>query len=109
VKLVHFSNWDTHQIAFAKEVGPGGPALYPRYGETAGGPAAETLGLRVARRTVGQEEHFTAYSSRDGSYWSRTGTWTHKLGTGARIGLVSQAGAGFIATFDYVRVSELKN
>ena len=109
VKLIHFSNWDTRQVAFAKEVGPVVPERYPRYGETSGGPADGTLWLRVARRTVGQEEHFTAYSSRDGSYWSRTGTWTHKLGTGARIGLVSQSGAGFVATFDYVRVFELKN
>ncbi|HEX8824345.1 MAG TPA: family 43 glycosylhydrolase [Archangium sp.] len=112
VKLVHLSIWETRQVAFAKEVGPG---MGPRYGETAGGPADGTLWLRVAKRTVGQEEHFTAYSSRDGSYWSRAGTWTHKPGTGARIGLVSQsvhptqAGAGFVATFDYVRVSELKN
>ncbi|NOK36988.1 arabinan endo-1,5-alpha-L-arabinosidase, partial [Corallococcus exercitus] len=109
VKLVQFSYWDTRQVAFAKEVGPGVPARYPRYGETAGGPADETLWLRVARRIVGQEESFTAYSSRDGSYWSRAGTWTHKLGTGARIGLVSQSGAGFVANFDYVRVYELKD
>jgi arabinan endo-1,5-alpha-L-arabinosidase len=109
VKLVQLSYWDTRQIAFAKEVGPGVPARYPRYGETAGGPAEETVWLRVARRKVGQEEHFTAYSSRDGGYWSRAGTWTHNLGTGARIGLVSQSGAGFIATFDYVRVYELND
>ncbi|MFL5356231.1 family 43 glycosylhydrolase [Archangium sp.] len=109
VKLVHSSVWETRQVVFAKEVGPGVPAHYPRYGETVGGPAADTLWLRVAKRTVGQEEHFTAYSSRDGSSWSRAGTWTHKLGTGARIGLVSQSGPSFTATFDYVRVSELKN
>ncbi len=109
VKLVQFSAFETRQVAFAKEVGPGVPAGYPRYGETMGGPAAETLWLRIARRIVGQEEHFTAYSSRDGTLWSRAGTWTHQLGTGARIGLVSQAGSGFVATFDYVRVSELKD
>jgi arabinan endo-1,5-alpha-L-arabinosidase len=109
VKLVQFSFWDTRQVAFAKEVGPGVPARYPRYGETAGGPADETLWLRVARRIVGEEESFTAYSSRDGNAWSRAGTWTHKLGTGARIGLVSQAGAGFVANFDYVRVHELRD
>jgi len=109
VKLIQVSFYDTRQVAFAKEVGAGGPAGYPRYGETAGGPAAETLWLRVARRTVGQQEFFTAYSSRDGSYWSRAGTWTHNLGTGARIGLVSQAGGGFVANFDYVRVYELKD
>jgi arabinan endo-1,5-alpha-L-arabinosidase len=109
VKLVQYSYWDTRQVSFAKEVGPGVPARYPRYGETVGGPAAETLWLRVARRIVGQEEHFTAYSSRDGSYWSRAGTWTHSLGTGARIGLVSQAGSGFVAQFDHVRVYELRD
>jgi arabinan endo-1,5-alpha-L-arabinosidase len=109
VKLIHVSFWETRQVAFAKEVGPVVPDGYRRYGEAAGGPADETLWLRVARRIVGQEEHFTAYSSRDGSYWSRAGTWTHNLGTGARIGLVSQARTGFIATFDYVRVYELKN
>ena len=40
---------------------------------------------------------------------SRAGTWTHKLGTGARIGLVFQSGAGFVANFDYVSVYELKD
>lgn len=109
VKLSEFSYWETRQIAFAKEVGSDVPAGYPRYGETFGGPAEETVWLRIARRIVGQEEHFTAYSSRNGTYWSRAGTWTHKLGTGAKIGLVSLAGPGFTATFDYVRVYELKN
>lgn len=109
VKLAHFSNWETRQIAFAKEVGSDVPVGYPRYGETFGGPADETVWLRIARRIVGQEEHFTAYSSRNGTSWSRAGTWTHKLGTGARIGLVSLAGGGFTATFDYVHVYELKN
>ncbi|HYO51441.1 family 43 glycosylhydrolase [Archangium sp.] len=108
VRLTHVSIWETRQIAFSKEVGPGGPAGYPRFGETAGGPAAETVWLRIARRTQGQEEHYTAYSSLDGSTWSRAGTWTHTLGAGARIGLVSMGRAGFTATFDYVRVHELK-
>jgi arabinan endo-1,5-alpha-L-arabinosidase len=108
VKLIHYSYWETRQIAFAKEVSPV-PARYPRYGETVGGPADETVWLRIAKRTQGDEELYTAYSSRDGTLWSRAGAWTHKLGAGARIGLVSMAGGGFTATFDYVRVYELKN
>lgn len=108
VKLIHFSNWETRQIAFAKEVGTV-PARYPRYGETFGGPADEIVWLRIARRVQGEEEFYTAYSSRDGTVWSRAGTWTHNLGAGARIGLVSMAGGGFTATFDYVRVYELKD
>ncbi|WNG35329.1 family 43 glycosylhydrolase [Archangium violaceum] len=105
VKLVHFSYWETRQIAFAKEVGP---ENRPRYGETVGGPADETVWLRIAKRQRGTEELYTAYSSRDGSTWTRAGTWTHSLGPEARIGLVSMSGAGFTAHFDYVRVHALK-
>ncbi len=105
VKLVHFSKWETRQIAFAKEVGP---ESSPRYGELPGGPADETVWLRIARREAGGEEHYTAYSSRNGSTWTRAGTWAHKLGPEARIGLVSMSGGGFAARFDYVRVYELK-
>ena len=108
VRLTHVSIWETRQIAFSKEVGPVVPARHPRYGETAGGPAAETVWLRIAKRTQGQEESYTAYSSLDGTTWTRAGTWTHTLGTGARIGLVSMGGAGFTATYDYVRAYELK-
>ncbi|MDY7231017.1 family 43 glycosylhydrolase [Hyalangium rubrum] len=109
VKLVHFSNWETRQIAFAKELGPVVPDRYPRYGETFGGPAGETVWLRIARRTQGDEELYTAYSSLDGTLWSRAGTWTHKFGEDARIGLVSMSGTGFTASFDYVRVYTLKD
>jgi arabinan endo-1,5-alpha-L-arabinosidase len=109
VKLVHFSLWETRQIGFAKEVGLPVPARHPRYGNMLSGPVDETVWLRIAKRTQGQEELYTAYSSRDGTVWNRAGTWTHKLGTKARIGLVSMAGKGFTATFDYVRVYELKN
>ena len=43
-------------------------------------------------------------SSRTGTIWQKGGTWTHDLGTGAQIGLVSMGGSGFTANFDYVRV-----
>jgi arabinan endo-1,5-alpha-L-arabinosidase len=108
VKLVHLSHWETRQIMFAKEVGVV-PKRYPRYGEMAGGPADETVWLRIARRTQSDEDLYTAYSSRDGSTWTRAGTWTHKLGAGARIGLVSMGGGGWTATYDYVRVYELRD
>jgi arabinan endo-1,5-alpha-L-arabinosidase len=107
VKLVHFSNWETRQIAFAKEYPSPGPDL-PFYGETFGGPAAETVWLRIVRRAQGGQELYTAYSSINGTAWSRAGTWMHQLGANARIGLVSMSGAGFAAHFDYVRVYGLK-
>jgi arabinan endo-1,5-alpha-L-arabinosidase len=34
--------------------------------------------------------------------------WTHRLGAGARIGLVSMGGSGFQARFDEVRVRALR-
>ena len=107
VRLTHVSSWETRQIAFSKEQGPVVPAGHPRFGETFGGPADETVWLRIARRVQGSEELYTAYSSRDGNTWSQTATWTHSLGASARLGLVSMGGAGFTATFDYVRVHEL--
>jgi arabinan endo-1,5-alpha-L-arabinosidase len=107
IKLVHFSLWETRQTEFAKEWFPVPPG-YPRYGNTVVGPPSDWTYLRVARCLEGSEEHYTAYTSRDGSSWVRGGTWTHVLGPTARIGLVSMGGAGFTANFDYVRVYRAK-
>lgn len=106
VKLNHVSIWDTRQTEFAKEVKPV-PSGYPRYGNTVVGPPADWTYLRIVKRTVGTEEHYRAYTSRDGVTWIRGGVWTHQLGTAARIGLVSMGGSGFTANFDYVRVYRL--
>jgi arabinan endo-1,5-alpha-L-arabinosidase len=108
IKLVTFSLWETRQTEFAKEEAPV-PAGYPRYGNTVVGPPGEEWTyLRIVRRVRGGEELYTAYTSRDGERWVRGGTWAHDLGDDARIGLVSMGGAGFTATFDYVRVYRLK-
>jgi len=106
VKLVHVSIWETRQTEFAKEVAPV-PDGYPRYGNTVVGPPDDWTYLRIARDFRNGEEHYTAYTSRDGRSWVRGGTWTHNLGPNARIGLVSMGGSGFTAEFDYVRVFEL--
>lgn len=107
VKLAPFSNFETRQIEFAKEFSPV-PANEPRYGNTVLAAPGETTWLRIVKRDEAGEEHYTAYSSLDGKRWTRGGTWTHHLGSGARLGLVSMGGAGFQAHFDYVRVYELK-
>jgi arabinan endo-1,5-alpha-L-arabinosidase len=114
LKLVHFSLWDTRQIEFAKEVEVASvPANYPTYGNTVAGPPGETTYLRIVGRVAGgAEQQFTAYTSLDGTAWRRAGTWTHELGTAARIGLVSMSRTPetpqvFVARFDYFRVSEL--
>ncbi len=98
IKLVHVSIWETRQTEFAKEIDG-------RYGNTVVGPPGEWTTFRIAKTTVGGEEHYRAYTSDDdGATWVRGGVWTHTLGTDARIGLVSMGGAGFTAEFDYVRV-----
>lgn len=106
IKLTHVSIWETRQTEFAKELAPV-PAGYPRYGNTVGGPPAEWTYLRIARRQIGGEQHYTAYTSQDGERWVRGGTWTHNL-RDAGIGLVSMGGSGFNAEFDYVRVYRLR-
>ena len=115
IKLVNVSIWNTRQTEFAKEVAPV-PDGYPRYGNTVVGPAGEWTWLRIVRRTSGAHtpdgiyggnELYTAYTSHDGVHWSRGGTWVHRLGDGARIGLVAMGGSGFEAEFDYVRVSRV--
>ncbi|HEX5838508.1 MAG TPA: family 43 glycosylhydrolase [Anaerolineales bacterium] len=104
VKLVHVSIWETRQTEFAKELFPV-PAGYPRYGNTVVSAPGEWTWLRIVKRTQQKgEELYTAYTSRDGTNWTRGGTWTHQLGSNARIGLVSMGGPGFTANFDYVRV-----
>ena len=105
VKLVHFSLWETRQTEFAKEI-----SAHPRYGNTVVGPPGEWTWLRIVRRILDTGELYTAYTSRDGVYWERGGTWTHRMGDNARIGLVSMAEPGdqeWTAWFEYVRVKRL--
>ena len=113
VKLVPFSLWDTRQIEFAKEVFPV-PPDFPRYGNTVAGPPGETTWLRIAARVRGPgEDTYTAYTSLDGVTWYRAGTWTHRLGRHAKIGLVSMARPpeqpDHAGLFEYVRVYKLED
>jgi arabinan endo-1,5-alpha-L-arabinosidase len=103
IKLAHVSIWETRQTEFAKEEFPV-PGGYPRYGNTVVGPPGDWTWLRIAKRTHSGQEYYTAYTSNDGRHWVRGGTWTHNLGSSAKIGLVAMGGAGFTANFDYVRV-----
>jgi arabinan endo-1,5-alpha-L-arabinosidase len=104
VKAVVFKLWETQQTEFAKEVDG-------RYGNTVVGPPGDTwTWLRVVKRALDTGELYTVYSSRDGVYWERGGTWTHRMGDDVRIGLISMAEPGdqeWTAWFDYVRVYRL--
>ncbi|MDQ6694227.1 MAG: family 43 glycosylhydrolase [Chloroflexota bacterium] len=117
VKLDHASIWETRQTEWAKEVGVGDPdaARTNTYGNTVIGPPGQpgvmttTTWLRIVKRTdqITGQQLYTGYSSFDGVDWERGATWTHNL-SNLKIGLVSMAGSGFIADFDYVRVYTLQ-
>ncbi|TBN57220.1 arabinan endo-1,5-alpha-L-arabinosidase [Glaciihabitans arcticus] len=103
VKLSSASIWNTRQTEFGKNVSPA-PAGYPSYGNAVVGPVGEWTYLRI----VARDDVYTAYTSLDGRTWRGGTTWTHDLGAGPRIGLISLGGAGFESQFDYVKVSRLK-
>jgi arabinan endo-1,5-alpha-L-arabinosidase len=111
VRLDMNSNSDTRQIEFIKAEGAQASG-YPTWGATDVGPPAITTTvsawLRIAKRNVNGEEHYTAYSSADDVSWTQSGTWVHTLGSGAKISLFAGALAGYNATFDYVHVSTLQ-
>jgi arabinan endo-1,5-alpha-L-arabinosidase len=107
VKLVDVAIGNTRQIEFGKQTTslPGGNA---QYGSTLLTSPADATYLRLAKRSSpAGGELYTAYSSHDGVTWERGGTWTHSLGSAARIGLVSMDGSGSSTYFDYVRVNTL--
>jgi arabinan endo-1,5-alpha-L-arabinosidase len=109
IKLDVFPNFDTRQTEFGKQVGPV-PAGYPKYGNTViGPPGAAATWLRIAKRTTGGQDFYTAYTSNDGQFWVRGGTWRHALGPNPLIGLAAQNTAGFSMDFDYVHVFHLKS
>lgn len=107
LKLVQLSRDATRQIVFAKVAEPASPRA-PRAGNAAVGPAASWIYLRIVKQTREEEETYTAYSSRDGATWQRGTSWTASLGSEARFGLVAMGGAGYTATFDYVRIASLR-
>jgi arabinan endo-1,5-alpha-L-arabinosidase len=127
VKLTHASIWNTRQTEWAKELAPV-PDGYPRYGNSIVGPpggvvtapTASPLGewtqLRIVRRNVGGEQHYTAYTRAENGVWEKGMTWRHELGKTPKIGLVAMGRSGdggppadmvITAEFDYVRVSKL--
>jgi len=122
VKLTSASIWETRQTEFAKEMFPV-PEGWSRYGNTVVGPPGDDWTyLRIVverltgvdqREAGGDTERYTAYTSQDGATWVRGGVWTHSLGDGARIGLVSmgatdQVTSPITAEFDYVRVYSVR-
>ncbi len=108
IKLDVFSDWDTRQTEFGKQIAPV-PPNYPTYGNMMIGPVGRSTWLRIAKRT-GEDglDFYTASTSNDGVHWTQGGTWRHQLGAGAQIGIAAQNTPGFTVDFDYVRVYHLQ-
>jgi arabinan endo-1,5-alpha-L-arabinosidase len=111
IRLDMFSNSDTRQIEFIKQYMP--PASgYPTWGSTNLGPPIITTTvnawLRIVRRNVNGDEHYTAYSSNDDLTWTQSGTWVHSLGSSEKICIYAGNRSGYIANFDYVHVTTLQ-
>lgn len=107
LKLVDVAINDTRQIEFGKQISAS--AGNPAYGSAFLSSPEDVTYLRVVKRTISGVETYTSYSSHDGINWERGAAWNFAMGPSAKIGLVSMAGAGFSAYFDYVRVYSLVN
>ncbi len=109
IKLDVTPIFDTRQTEFGKQVGPV-PQNYPTYKHQVVGQAAPTTWLRIVKHGNGDAgETYTAYSSTDGLYWVKGGTWRHALGSSAQIGISAENAPGQTMDFDYVHVYRLAN
>ena len=110
IRLDLFNNNDTRQVEFINALAP--QAGYPSWGSTnVGAPAINTevsVWMRIVKRNVNGQEHYTAYTSNDDATWIQSGTWVHQLGSSSMICLYGGNRAGFVASFDYVHVSTLQ-
>jgi len=102
--LVVVSIWETRQTEFAKAC-PSPDGLKQEYGNMVIGTPGDWTHLRIVRRLHKNVEYYTGYTRASGQDWVRGGTWTHSLGNGARVGLISMGGTGFDSHFDYVVVT----
>jgi len=112
VRVDLYNDNDTRQVEFIKAQ-TAVVAGYPTYGATNQGPPAlttvATVALRLVKRNVNGEEHYTALSSNDGGVtWTQGGTWTHSLGSSADICIYAGNTTGYTAKFHYVHVSTLQ-
>ncbi|GAA4987283.1 beta-xylosidase [Nonomuraea thailandensis] len=81
------------------------PPIAVANGPMFGGPAAETMWLRLSYHydAAGHENEVRAATSRDGERWVRNGVWTLPAKNKLKIGLISMNRSGAVAEFDYVR------
>jgi arabinan endo-1,5-alpha-L-arabinosidase len=106
-----YNNNDTRQVEFIKAETAEHPS-YPTWGATNLGPPAigsqVTAWLRIVKRNVNGESHYTGYNSADGATWIKGGTWVHALGNTEKLCMYAGNQAGYTGTFHYVHVSTVQ-
>jgi arabinan endo-1,5-alpha-L-arabinosidase len=113
LRLDEFTDFDTRQIEYLNQYGPGILAANSPYDyqfAPVGTPNfyASTY-LRIAHRvgTNGAPDTYTSYSSTDGITYLTGPTWTATYAS-PKIGLFAGNTAGYTVSFDYIHVSTLK-
>ncbi len=103
ISLFHGTPGGVQTTAFGKHVVAEDSGL-PTRGSMSVGPPGDLTRLRLVRRVSDGHQVFTAYTKQDGHGWVRGGTWRHdSLGASPRIGLAAFGGAGYTASFHYLR------
>jgi arabinan endo-1,5-alpha-L-arabinosidase len=116
LRLDEFPDFDTRQIEYLNQYGPGilgsGTSLFDYAFAPVGTPNFYgSTYLRIAHRVgVGTNgtDTYTAYSSTDGITYLTGPTWTASYGTTAKIGLFAGNTAGYTVSFDYIHVSSVQ-
>jgi arabinan endo-1,5-alpha-L-arabinosidase len=111
LRLDEFTDFDTRQIEYLDQYGPGYGASYDYQFAPVGTPNFYSFTyLRIAHRVgtgAGGSDTYTAYSSTDGVTYLQGPTWTASYGSTPKIGLFAGNTAGYTVSFDYIHVSTL--
>jgi arabinan endo-1,5-alpha-L-arabinosidase len=101
--------YETRQIEYLDQAAYGVVAFAPGGDPNFGASTYMRLAKRVGAGEYGWDT-YTAYSSVDGVTWIKGPTWIKPYGSGnqgIKIGLFAGNTAGYTASFDYIRVSNL--
>ena len=111
LRLDEFPYFDTEQIEYLNQYGPGIPTAPNNFSFAPGGTPnfyANTY-MRIAKRILANgSATYTSYSSTDGVTYLTGPTWTVKYPAGVKIGLFAGHTAGYTASFDYIHVTTLQ-
>ncbi len=105
LRLDEFPYFDTEQIEYLNQYGPGIPTAPNNFSFAPGGTPnfrASTY-FRIAKRILASgAATYTSYSSTDGVTYLTGPTWTVTYPAGVKVGLFAGHTAGYTASFDYI-------